>query len=78
MSNDLYSVIAEKLRWERERANITQKELGARCGMSRVSVSQYEVNSRRMSIESLYRFAQALQIPVSRLLPDEISVQVTM
>ena len=62
---------AKRLRSEREKAGLTQEELGARLGVSGSMVAQYESTSgyaRHPKPNTIVRFADALKIPVSALL----------
>ena len=62
---------AARLRAAREEAGLTQAELGARIGVSGSMIAQYESTSsyaRNPKPVTIERFAEALSIPVSRLL----------
>lgn len=58
----------EKIKEARKRANMTQKELGDKLGVSPVMISQYESDKRKPKIETLERVATALNVPISAFL----------
>ena len=62
----------DRIKEARKRANMTQKELGDRLGVSPVMISQYESDKRKPKINTLERISTALNIPVSFFL-DELS-----
>ena len=64
--------IGSKIKAYRRAAHLSQKELGKRCGMSQQMVTQYENDMRNPKIETLKRFADALNIPVSALQPEDM------
>ena len=59
--------IGRKIKAYLRSAHLSQKELVKRCGMSQQMVTQYENNMRNPKVETLKRFADALNIPVSAL-----------
>ena len=63
--------IGRKIKAYRRAAHLSQKELGKRCGMSQQMVTQYENDMRNPKVETLKRFADALNIPVSAPQPTE-------
>lgn len=60
--------IGERIKAARERAGITQVELGKKIGVSGVAVMRYEKNTRDPRLEQIYAIADALNIPVEDLL----------
>ena len=61
---------AEKIRAYRKSANLTQAELGEKCGMVVTEISVYERGVRNPTLTTIQRFAKGLGIPPLRLLPD--------
>lgn len=61
--------VGEKIRAARKAANLTQKQLGARLGISYVNISQLEGGQRIPSLDTLQKIADALQVPIHRLIP---------
>jgi len=65
------NIFAARLRAERKEAGLTQEELAARLGVSASMIAQYESSSdyaRNPKPITIARFAEALKIPVSKLL----------
>lgn len=54
----------------RERAGITQVELGDKIGVSGVAIMRYEKDTRQPRLETLQRIAAALGVPVQELVED--------
>jgi transcriptional regulator with XRE-family HTH domain len=59
------------LKAQRYRKHLTQRELAARAGISRVHLARLE-GHHEPSLSTLRRLAQALNVPVASLL-DEVS-----
>lgn len=62
--------IGEQIKKYRTKANISQKELGKRLGVSQQQIAQYESGKRIPKIETINNIAGALGIGVRRLYPD--------
>lgn len=58
----------ERIKAARHKANLTQKELGEKLGISYQSVAQWENNLRNPKFETLQRIAQVLDTSVSDLM----------
>lgn len=58
----------ERIKAARRKANLTQKELGEKLGISYQSVAQWENNLRNPKYETLQRIAQVLDTSVSDLM----------
>ena len=54
--------ISEKLKTARLKANLSQKALGDKLGMSQQMIAQYESGKRKPKIETLRRIADALGV----------------
>lgn len=61
----------EKIRKARLKASMTQQELSEKSGINSVSISQYEKGLRNPKVETLKKFADALQIPLYELMTEE-------
>lgn len=60
--------IGERIKAARERAGITQVELGEKIGVSGVAVMRYEKHTRQPRLEQIHAIADALNIPVEEIL----------
>lgn len=62
--------IGEKIRQERKKTNLSQKELGEKLGVSQAMIGQYENGKRQPKLETLGRIAAALGVDVWELYED--------
>ena len=60
--------IGERIKISRDRAGITQVELGEKIGVSGVAIMRYEKNTRQPRLEQLQAIAAALNVSVNYLL----------
>ncbi|MDY3014506.1 MAG: helix-turn-helix transcriptional regulator [Evtepia sp.] len=58
----------ERIKKARKDAGVTQKELGARLGISPQTLAQWENNLRNPKIETLQKISAALKVPVEYLI----------
>ena len=66
--------IGEQIRRLRTARNLTQKELGTLCGMADSAIRRYESGRGGNPTQStLQRIANALEVPVSSLMPSTFS-----
>lgn len=63
----LYIGIGEQIMLARRRAGLTQRELGAKLGISHVSVGDIERAKSRPDLDNLAVIADALDVPLSQL-----------
>lgn len=56
----------------RTEKGLTQKKLGELCGISDSNIRKYESGNQNPKIETLQKIADALDIPVNRLLAGKI------
>ena len=61
--------IGENIRHARQKAGLTQKELGEKLGISQAAVGQFESDKANPKIETLQKIAAALNIKLSELVP---------
>lgn len=64
----LYVGVGEQIMLARRRANLTQRELGDRLGVSHVAVGDIERGKTKPNLDHLAAIAEALDVPLSRLL----------
>ena len=67
-----------RIRYYRERMGFTMKELAQRVGCTESAISNYELEKREASYETLLKIAEALETDVSHLLgtaedPDDMA-----
>jgi transcriptional regulator with XRE-family HTH domain len=73
MSDTIREAVAAALRAEMARQRMDQRTLAARVGRSQTWV-QYRASGRvACDVEDLALLAEALDVPVSRFLPDEVA-----
>jgi transcriptional regulator with XRE-family HTH domain len=65
----LSAQFAENLRARREKMHLSMSETAQRAGLSQQMVSYVERNMRIPTLETMYRLAHALEIPLRDLLP---------
>ena len=69
-SDDLRPILATNLRRLRESKGISQEELASRAGLHRTYVGAVERAERNITLATLQRLADALEVdPVSLLVP---------
>lgn len=61
--------IGERLREQRQSADLTQSELAERADVPQHRISEYERSRRAPSLRSVYRLADAIGCTVHDLLP---------
>jgi transcriptional regulator with XRE-family HTH domain len=74
---DLITLVAARVRRERDRAGMSLTELARRAGIAKSTLSQLESGAGNPSMETLWALSIALRVPFSRLVdPPRPSVQV--
>lgn len=71
MKNDDLTSFGKKMRQARERAGMSQEELGARTGLHRTYIGSVERGERNVGLINVLRIARCLGIPPSSLFDDE-------
>lgn len=71
MDKELLAIIGENVKKYRENAKLTQAELAGKVGIGTASVSRIERGEKRMRLETLRAFADALDISVGLLFYQE-------
>ena len=77
MDKELLGIIGENVKKYREKANLTQAELAEKVGIGTASVSRIERGEKRMKMETLRAFADALDISVGLLFYQEGIIALT-
>lgn len=62
----------DMIRKYRTEKGLTQKKLGELCGIADSNIRKYESSNQNPKIETLQKIADALDIPVNRLLAGKI------
>lgn len=65
--------INEKIRKAMRDANITQKELGKKLGISQAAINKYLRKNSNPTAETIKKIADALGVPVAYFLDESIS-----
>lgn len=63
--------VGHRIRTRREGQNLTQAQLGERCGLHRTFIGSVERGERNVAILNLRNIAQALRLPLQDLLSDQ-------
>ena len=63
-------IIGDKLKWLREHKNLSQGDIEHRTGMLRCYISRVENGHTVPSVETLEKFAQALDVPLYQFFYD--------
>src|SRR3954470_22727936 len=66
--------LGSRIRSAREQQGLTLMQLGARVKTSAARLSQVENDRLRLDLQEVLTLAQALKIPVSVLIPDDVSL----
>lgn len=68
------SNLGQKIRFYRQIAGMTQKELGAACGVNESTIRNYELGNRYPDSDTIFEISNALEIsPYVLATPDPIS-----
>jgi len=66
---DLKKYVGNRIREERKKSRLSQKELGEKIGVKHNTISQYENATNSPEQDSLFKIARALNIKVDDLFP---------
>ena len=61
----------EKLRFEREKADVTVSELATKLGCSTGNICQRERKEEHFRLSYIKKYADALHVPLFNLIPDD-------
>lgn len=70
---DIKYIIADNVKLYRKKQNLTQFELAEKAELSVDSIKRIEHGSRTMSLENFMRIADALAVPLSYLMYENLS-----
>lgn len=68
------STIGSKIRYERQKAGLTQAQLAGRCGICSSNLRKYETGKQIPKFQMVERIADAIGIPLIRFLEIESEV----
>jgi transcriptional regulator with XRE-family HTH domain len=66
----VYEILGSKIRKYRQKAGLSQEELGRELDLTRGSIAKMEAGSQSLYVHSLYRIAKACGVKVADLLPS--------
>ncbi|WP_311444095.1 helix-turn-helix transcriptional regulator [Fannyhessea vaginae] len=66
--------IGDRIYQEREKQEMSARELSKKAGLSNAMISLYERNVNVPSIEKLEAIALALNVPISKLLDEDVTL----
>lgn len=64
----LYLGVGEQIMLARRRADLTQRQLGERLGVSHVAIGDIERGKTKPNLDHLAAIAEALDVPLKQLL----------
>lgn len=70
---DIKYIIADNVKLYRKKQNLTQFELAEKAELSVDSIKRIEHGSRTMSLENFMRIADALAVPLSYLMYEDLN-----
>lgn len=59
----------ERIRNIRKQKNMTQEQLGNKCGIAGANIRKYELSKQNPKIETLQKIADALEVSIAELVP---------
>ena len=66
---NVYSYVAQKIKYYRKLKRITQKELGEKIGVKHNTISSYENGINQPEQDLLFKIADALDVSINDLFP---------
>jgi transcriptional regulator with XRE-family HTH domain len=63
--------VGQTIRKTRQEKHMSVQELGVKVGLSQPMLSNIEQGKRELSLPYLYRIAEALEVPVTDLMPQK-------
>lgn len=67
MSKDIYGIVGTRIREERKKAGLTIESLADLAQISPSFLAYIETKGRKASLETIYKLARALRIPISSI-----------
>lgn len=74
-AEQVYRQVGRRLKEARERAGLTQEEVGKYLGMTKVAYGRYERADRRILIAELHKVATLVGQPIWWFFGDEVSLE---
>jgi transcriptional regulator with XRE-family HTH domain len=74
LSGNVNRLFGEQLATARRSRRVTQTELANRIGRSRVTVVNLESGKQNVQLHQIFTLAEALNVPVSELIPEPAAV----
>ena len=65
-------ILANNMKYLRQKSNISQEELASQCNLHRTYISDLERCNRNVSIDNIEKIADAFGIPASELLREDL------
>lgn len=75
VKRNIYEVLAGRVREHRVRLGWTQEQLGERSGLHPSYIGMIERHARKVSLLTVQRLAEALEVKISELLTEESPVR---
>lgn len=72
-SDSVKNYVADKIKFYRKMAGLTQKELGEKIGVKHNTISSYESGKNEPEQDMLFKIAAALDISINELFPQTAS-----
>lgn len=69
------STIGSKIRYERQKAGLTQEQLAGRCGICSSNLRKYETGKQIPKFQMVERIADALEVSYTKFLEVEPQAQ---
>ena len=67
---EFLEAVGRRIRQRRESQNLTQEELGERCGLHRTFIGSVERGERNVAVLNLHAIAVALRVPLAELFAE--------
>ena len=74
---DVKKTFGASVKARRNQLGISQERLGERADLHRTYISDVERGARNLSLESITRLAEALDVSVAALFPGELKLEIT-
>lgn len=72
---DIKEILAENLKYYRNRRKVSQEELAFKAGLHRTYISSIECQRRNISVENLSKIAEVLEIKPYILLKERSEIE---
>ncbi|GAB4072680.1 hypothetical protein GCM10028778_04350 [Barrientosiimonas marina] len=69
-NKEMNEAIGKRIKQERKKKNVTQKELGNLIGVKHNTISSYESGTNAPEQNAIFKIAKALDIQIDDLFPD--------